>query len=279
MAATNGFGTSSGARGGVQSVDRALDLLEALAAAGRPLGVSELGTATDLPEGTVHRLLRALVLRGYVRQDAARKYALGASVLRLRDAGRRTLAGQASPYLSRLVELSGETANLALLEGDLVVYVAQVPSARALRMFAEVGRQVHPHSTAVGKVLLADRPDHEVRALVGRIGLPRRTAATITDVDAFVAELHRVREQGWGVDDGEEELGVRCLAVPVRDGAGVHAAVSVSGPAERLLPDALAPLAARMQTVADELAGVMSSAPAEPSAARRPASSLRGAAR
>jgi IclR family acetate operon transcriptional repressor len=244
---------TSSARGGVQSVDRALDLLEALAASGRALGVSDLAALTVLPEGTTHRLLRALLQRGYVRQTPERKYALGSSVLRLRDAGHRMLAAAAGPALSRLVEISGETANLAVLEGDLVVYVAQVPSGRALRMFAEVGRQVYVHCTAVGKVLAADLPAQQVRALLARVGMPARTPATLTDPQALLAELDRVREQRFAVDDGEEETGVRCLAVPVHDGSRVVAAVSVSGPAERLLAGNLPALADRLRPVADEL--------------------------
>jgi IclR family transcriptional regulator, acetate operon repressor len=244
---------TAAARGGVQSVDRALDLLETLASSGQPLGVSDLAALTRLPEGTAHRLLRSLLQRGYVRQTPDRKYGLGSSVLRLRDAGHRTLATAAGPALARLVEISGETANLAVLEGDSAVYVGQVPSGRALRMFAEVGRQVFVHCTAVGKVLVADLPERQVRAMLARVGMPARTPATITEPDAFLAELERVRRQGFAVDDGEEETGVRCLAVPVRDGGQVVAAVSVSGPADRLLPDHLPALAARLQPVADEL--------------------------
>ena len=252
------------ARGGVQSVDRALDLLEALGSSLQPLGVSELAGLTALPEGTAHRLLRALLQRGYVRQTVDRKYALGSSVLRLRDAGHRTLAAAAGPALSRLVEISGETANLAVLEGDLAVYVAQVPSARTLRMFAEVGRQVYVHCTAVGKVLVADMPAPHVLALLARVGMPARTPATITEPSALLAELERVRRQGFAVDDGEEEPGVRCLAVPVHDGSRVVASVSVSGPAERLLPEDLAALAARLRPVADELGGELAVGAPEP---------------
>jgi IclR family acetate operon transcriptional repressor len=219
--------------GGVQAVDRALDLLEALAAAGAPLGVSALAHATGLPVGTIHRLLRTLAARGFVRQEASREYALGPALFRVGHAGTRAIAAPAGPYLARLVELSGETANLAVLEGDHVVYVAQVPSAHRLRMFAEVGRRVLPHSTAVGKVLLADCPADVAAAVVRRTGLPAHTPNTITDPAAFAAELDRVRARGWAVDDEEEENGVRCFAVPVRDGGRVIAAMSVSGPAAR----------------------------------------------
>ncbi|MFI6498443.1 IclR family transcriptional regulator [Nonomuraea typhae] len=218
----------------MQSVDRALDVLEALAEHGGEAGLSEIATRTGLPYGTIHRLLQTLLSRGYVRQESDRRYALGGGLVRLGGIAERMVGVWAQPYLSRMVELSGETANLAVLEGDFIVYVAQVPSPRRLRMFAEVGRRVLPHSTAVGKVLLADRTTGEALSLFERTGMPRKTANTITDPEAMLDELDRVRDRGYAMDLGEEELGVHCLAVPVHDGDRVVAAMSVSGPAERI---------------------------------------------
>lgn len=219
--------------GTVQSLDRALDLIEALARAERALGVGELAEDTRLPQGTVHRLLQTLHARGYVRRTDARKYSLGTGTLRLGDAAQRALVRAARPYLAELVRLSGETANLAILEGDDVVYVDQVASPHTLRMFAEVGRRVPPHSTAVGKVLLAALSRDRVVPLLQRTGLPARTSSTITDADAFLAELDLVRERGWAADEEEQERGVRCVAVPVGREGRVVAAMSVSGPADR----------------------------------------------
>ncbi|MDF5754081.1 IclR family transcriptional regulator [Spongiactinospora sp. TRM90649] len=236
----------------MQSVDRALDLLEALAELGGEAGISELAARTALPYGTIHRLLRTLLARGYVRQESDRRYALGGALVRLGGVAEGMVGEWAQPYLTRMVELSGETANLAVLEGDFIVYVAQVPSPRRLRMFAEVGRRVLPHSTAVGKVLLAARPEPEVAALIDRTGTPRRTANTITGHPAMLDALRRVRSQGYAMDLGEEELGVHCLAVPVHDGGRVVAAMSVSGPAERIDALDLEELARGMRRIADE---------------------------
>ncbi|MCW2878850.1 MAG: IclR family transcriptional regulator [Sphaerisporangium sp.] len=216
----------------VQSVDRALDVLEALADQGGEAGLSEIAARTGLPYGTIHRLLRSLLARGYVRQESDRRYALGSALVRLGGAAERMVGVWAQSYLEKMVALSGETANLAVLEGDFVVYVAQSASPRRLRMFAEVGRRVLPHSTAVGKVLLADRAD--ATAILTRTGLPRRTEHTITSIEAMLAELEKVRDQGYAMDFGEEELGVHCLAVPVRDGSRVVAGMSISGPVERI---------------------------------------------
>ncbi|MEU8272402.1 IclR family transcriptional regulator C-terminal domain-containing protein, partial [Sphaerisporangium sp. NPDC049002] len=121
-------------------------------------------------------------------------------------------------------------------------------SPRRLRMFAEVGRRVLPHSTAVGKVLLAERAD--AAAILTRTGLPRRSEHTITSIEAMLAELDRVREQGYAMDFGEEELGVHCLAVPVRDGARVIAAMSISGPVDRIGALGREELAQGMRTIA-----------------------------
>lgn len=220
--------------GGVQSVERALTLLEVLAQAGGRLPITELASRSGLSLGTVHRLLASLLVRGYVRQEPDRRYALGTALLPLGDAATRLLGSWAVPFLAQLAHESGETSNLAVLEDDHVIYVAQAPGRHRMRMFTEVGRRVLPHSTAVGKVLLAWRGEDHVRGVVERLGLPGRTPRTLTTLSAFSAELAAVRERGWAVDDEEEELGVRCLAVPVGPGAGAVAAVSVSAPASRL---------------------------------------------
>ncbi|MGW7479963.1 IclR family transcriptional regulator [Nonomuraea muscovyensis] len=218
----------------MQSVERALDVLEALAEHGGEAALSEIAARTGLPYGTIHRLLQTLLTRGYVRQESDRRYALGAGLVRLGGVAEGMVGTWARPHLAKMVELSGETANLAVLEGDFIVYVAQVPSPRRLRMFAEVGRRVLPHSTAVGKVLLAGRAAEEAVTLLERTGMPRRTPNTITETRAMLAELALVRDRGYALDLGEEELGVHCLAVPVHDGERVVAAMSVSGPAERI---------------------------------------------
>ena len=218
----------------VQSVDRALLLLELLAQSGGRLAITDLAASSGLSLSTVHRLLASLTARGYVRQDPDRRYALGTALLPLGDAATRLLSSWAMPFLSQLAEHCGETSNLAVLEDDHVTYVAQAPGRHRMRMFTEVGRRVLPHSTAVGKVLLAWQGDEQVRRIVTRLGLPSRTPRTVTTLASLRAELAAVRERGWSVDDEEEEVGVRCMAVPVGPGHRAVAAVSVSAPASRL---------------------------------------------
>jgi len=233
-------GTARGpAAGGVQSIERAFDLLEMLADAGGALGLSELATTSGLPLPTVHRLMRTLVNRGYVRQEASRRYALGSRLIRLGETSSRILGTWLRPFLAQLVRETGETANLAMLDGDEVVYIAQVPSPHSMRMFTEPGRRVRPHCTAVGKALLAQVPVEQARALLERGGMPAYTPATITDPDLLLAHLAVIRKQGYAVDEGEQEIGVRCFAVAVPD-APAALAVSTSGPQARMTDDAAA---------------------------------------
>ena len=239
---------------GVQSLDRALQLLELLADAGGAMRLAELEAATGLPLPTIHRLIRSLVHNGYVRQEPSRRYALGPQLIRLGETAGRSLGSWAGrQHLAELVAEIGETANMAVLEGDDVVYVAQVPSVHSMRMFTEVGRRVPAHCTGVGKALLSLLPDDMVRAMLRRTGMPARTARTITDPDVLISELGEIREQGWAVDNGEQEIGVRCVAVPVKD-APTRAAISVSGPSGRITLGRVAEIAPVLQRVAVGLA-------------------------
>ena len=225
--------------GTVQSVERVFELLEIIADAGGEASLSDLAATSELPMPTIHRLLRTCVLLGYARQLPSRRYALGARLIPLGERAGRQLGRVAQPKLVELVRQLGETANMALMDGDQIVYVAQQPSPHAMRMFTEVGRRVQPHCTAVGKALLAATTDEEVRALLQRTGLPRHTPHTVTDPDEFLAQLGRVRDSGYAMDEGEQEVGVRCIAVKVPEST-LPLAISVSGPAPRMTDDLVA---------------------------------------
>jgi IclR family transcriptional regulator, acetate operon repressor len=245
---------------GVRSLERAFELLEHLADGGGELTLSELAEAAGLPMPTAYRLIRTLVDGGYVRQGPTRRYALGPRLIRLGEAASRLLGTRARPVLAELVEEVGETANMALLEGDEAVYVAQVPSRHSVRMFTEVGRRVKPHCTGVGKALLAQLPPGTAGEILGRTGLPAATHRTITDPATLMAELDRIRTQGYALDDEEQELGVRCVAVPVA-GAPALAAISVSGPQGRLTRDVVDAVVPIMKRTADRLARRLADAP------------------
>ena len=179
---------------------------------------------------TVHRIVRTLVDLGYLRQEPSRLYALGPRLLLLADSSSATMRSTAHRHLARLVDELGETANLAMLDGGQCVYVAQVPSRHAMRMFTEVGRRVMPHCTAVGKALLLGDAGRRGAPLLSRNGMPRPHRHTITDPEVYLEQLTAAARDGYALDDGEQEIGVRCVAVPVLD-APVRLALSVSGPA------------------------------------------------
>jgi IclR family acetate operon transcriptional repressor len=247
----------NGRDGGVQSLQRAFELLEHLADTGGEASLSELATLSGLPMPTIHRLIRTLVDLGYVRQNTNRRYALGARLIRLGENASMQFGSWARPLLAELVDEVGETANLAVLERDEVVYVAQVPSKHSMRMFTEVGRRLLPHGTGVGKAMLAHLPPKDVTALLSRTGMPSYTEHTFTDQDALLRELAKIAQQGYALDEAEQELGVRCVAVAV-PGAPVPAAVSVSGPSGRLTMEAVERIAPAVQRIATALGSTLS---------------------
>ncbi len=243
--------------GGVQSVERAFDLLEVMAAAGGPIGLSQLSEASGLPVPTIHRLVRTLVNRGYVRQLPSRQYSLGPRMIRLGESATRMLGVWSRPLLAEVVKTTGETANMALLDDTMAVYVYQVPSEHSMRMFTEVGRRVYTHCTGVGKALLMQLPDEAVRQIVARAGMTAQTAFTLTDPDALIADLELSRHRGYALDEGEQEIGVRCFAVPVPD-APIPTAISVSGPAARVTIDSADHIVPLLVRVAKELSAQFS---------------------
>jgi IclR family acetate operon transcriptional repressor len=224
----------AGRTDGVQSVDRAFAILEAMADADGEVGLSELSEKLELPVPTLHRMLRTLMAGGYARQLASRRYALGPRLITLGESAARLTGSGVRPILADLSAALGETANMAIRDRDEVIYVAQVQSRQtSMRVFTEVGRRVSLHSTGVGKAIMANLSESEVRAIVGRTGLDARTAHTFTKLDQLLAELAAIRARGYAVDEEEQELGVRCFAAAIPQ-APVSAAISVSGPEARM---------------------------------------------
>jgi IclR family acetate operon transcriptional repressor len=238
-------------------------LLELIAASPGSVTLSDLASASELPTPTVHRLVQTLLTCGMVRQAADRRYTLGPRLIALGEAATAVLGSTAQPFLDELRDSVGETANLAALDQSEVVYLAQAPSRHMVRMFTEVGRRVHAYCTAVGKAMLACLPDDEVRRIVRASGMPRHTPTTITTPDELLAELERVRRCGYAIDEGEQELGVRCFAVVVTQHPSMTA-LSVSGPAGRLTDEMLERVLPALQDVATRLRSALTEAPPEP---------------
>jgi len=240
---------------GVQSVVRAFRVLEALADAPGDATVADVASRAELAPSTTHRLLSTLTSLGYARQTDDRRYALGPALITLGSRATPQAAVIAGPVLEELERATEETANLAVLDGDLVAYVAQRASRHHMRMFTEAGRRVLPHASGVGKAILATLPQQRVTDLVRRTGMPRFTDSTLTSETALLDDLRESRRRGFTIDDGEQEVGVRCIAVAV-PGAPVPTAVSISGPAARI-SDASLPAAVEALTDAAARLGAL----------------------
>jgi DNA-binding IclR family transcriptional regulator len=258
----------------VQSVDRTLDILEALAEMGE-VGVAQLSSHVGLHASTVHRLLSTLISRGYVRQNTETgRYLLGLKLLDVARAVRDHLdiRMEALPILRTLMKKSGETANLGVRDRRHLVYIEQASSpGRLLRMFVQVGGRAHLHSTASGKILLAHLPESELQELLSGYTLYPNASRTIVDRSVLLAELDEVRRQGYATDYGEQEEGVNCIAGPVRNHTGrVVAAISISGPWIRISPERVPDLMPLVLEACDDLSAALGYKPEQRSSEQVP---------
>lgn len=201
------------------------------------LGVTEVAVSLRIPKSSAYALLSSLCEIGLLRRTPQNRYRLGWRILGLGAVLKETteFRVEAVPAMQRLVTRFGETVHLAVLEGVHVVYIEKLEGTRAVRIGASaVGARLPAHCSGVGKVLLADRPWHEIEQLVGEHNLPAYTPKTITRTEQLKAELERVREQGFAYDLEEVSRELCCVAAPVRDFTGrTVAAMSLSVPSYR----------------------------------------------
>ena len=224
-------------RHSIQSVDRAVSLLEAIAEAGGECTLTQLSHRTQLNISTCHHLLSTLVARGYVAKVPVRRsYALGARILYLSNACLRQvdLPARAAPFIEKINERTGETVHLAVLQGDAMMKVAKRESRHPVRVdTGTLGKTDAAHATATGKAMLAWLPEDDMRRVLAK-GLPRFTPKTITEWPALIEALRHVRRNGFAMDDEEYQPGVICIGAAIRDHNGaVVGAISASTPAMR----------------------------------------------
>ncbi|HYM84615.1 MAG TPA: IclR family transcriptional regulator [Candidatus Dormibacteraeota bacterium] len=240
----------------VRSVDRAAALLLALGECPGAAGVTELARRLGLHKSTASRLLATLEKRGLVEQDdETGKYRLGLVVIRLAERAERTLdlRGLAMPELEQLARLTHETTALGVLDGEVVLTIAQVDGPNLIAVGDWTGRAAPLHCVAPGKVLMAALAERDVARIVRR-GLVRYTDRTVVELEPLLEELSRVRRRGYATALGEYELGLNAVAAPVVDARGqVIAAVDVRGPEFRIAPKRLPELAAQVREAAAEI--------------------------
>lgn len=225
--------------GGVQSVERAFELMELIGRAGGECSLTELSAESPLPPPTIHRLLRTLVGIGYVRQLPNRRYALGPRLIRLGEVANRQLGAVAGPVLQSLVDELSETASLAVLDGDMVIYTGQVVSPKLTRTNNEVGKRIGLHTSGVGKAVLGELDDARILKLVTQSGLPAPTENSASTLSAVFANVERVRTDGYAIDNEEHEVGVRSIAMAV-PGAPTPMAIGISGTSTHVDEDVIA---------------------------------------
>jgi IclR family acetate operon transcriptional repressor len=252
----------------IRSLDRALGLLEALAAA-PGLTLSELAARTGEAPTTVYRALVTLQTRGMVEiEDPGQIWHIGASAFRVGSAFlRRTkVVERARQPMDALMRATGETANLGVESGDEVLFLSQVETHEAIRAFFPPGTKAPMHVSGIGKALLAWYPPTRIEGLIARQGLARFTPLTITSAAQLGADLARSRARGFAIDDQERAEGMRCVAAPIFNAhAEPVAGISVSGPAFRMGLDTAARIGAQVRAAADQVTlAIGGQAPAAP---------------
>lgn len=222
--------------GTIQVIDRMAHLLEAIDRYTHPVSLKVLSAETGLHPSTAFRILNSLVRHSFVERDEAGGYQLGRRLLQL---GARVSSGidlrqEALPFMSELRDLTGETVNLTIREGDEVIYVERATPNRMMRVEQIVGSRAPLHVTAVGKLMLGAEGDEATLDYARRTGLPAYTRNTLNDPDRLIEAAHRAVADGYAYDNEEAELGVGCLGTVVRDATGaVVAGLSISAPMER----------------------------------------------
>jgi IclR family acetate operon transcriptional repressor len=262
--ARNTRARTNGDRHSIQSVDRALLLLETIAEAGGETTLTDLATRTGLNISTCHHLLATLIQRGFATKVPGRRlYALGARILYLGHACLQVdLPRRAQPYLENINRATGETVHLAALQGDNVVTLAVREARHAVRVeTGKIGKVEAPHATSVGKAILAWLPEDEIRRILAA-GMKRYTDKTITELPALLESLRIVRRNGYALDREEYLPGVICVGACVYDRTGAAAgAISVTGIKPRHDDHRIAELGSIVRRHAERLSAALGGAP------------------
>lgn len=241
----------------VQSLSRGLKLLEAVIRADKELSNADLDGVLPIKRSSTFRLLRTLVDEDFLRQDPdSKRFSPGPKILDL--SGHITQSTRLSrvchPYLEELTQRTRETSHCAVLHGTQAVLSDHVLSPHVMGVTSTSPRMEPLYCTALGKALLADLENGQLRKLLGDVPFRGYTRNTITSMDGFIEEMERVRKSGVAMDNEEYVDGVRCVAAPVRDASRrCVGAIGISGPTARLNDDALTASSRHVKDVADKL--------------------------
>ncbi len=241
----------------VQVLDRAVAILELLSGSSSEMSLGELTDATGLHKSTVHRLLQVLETHHLVSKSVLHgRYRLGMKLFELgsRAVANLDLRDRFRSRLEWLVLRTAETVHLCVMDDDEMLYIDKLEPERSLRISSTIGKRVGVHCSAVGKAMLACLPEQNVREILRRRGMARRTPHTIVDANRLIAELECVRLRGYALDQEETMEGLCCVGAPIFDELGrAVAAISISGPAFRFTAQKIETLAETLRNVTREL--------------------------
>jgi len=222
----------------LSSVKKALELLDHFTVERPELSLAEISREVDAHKSSVFRVLTTLKAAGFLEKDPlSGKYRLGLKILDLagRVWGRYDIRQIATPYMEELARETGEVIHLAVLDGSDIVYLEKKGQGQVLTVATRLGGRNPAYASSMGKILLADLSESELKAIFGRGKLKKLTPNTIDEIPKLIEELARIREQGFALDNEETFPGIRCVGAPIRDAGGkVVAAVSVTVPAQRM---------------------------------------------
>lgn len=217
----------------VQSVERALDIIEVLAVEPEGLGVTEIAGRIHLHKSTVHRLISTLTARGYLEKTDAGNYKVGIKLIGAVSCYINSLELQteARPYLAKITGALNLTAHLGVLDGNQVVYIEKMDVVSSIKLYSQIGLHVHAYCSSLGKCLLSNYSKEDLENRMANCSFIKFTAKTISSMEEFHEEMKKVRAQGWAMDDEESETGHRCIGAPIYDYRGdIIASISASGP-------------------------------------------------
>ena len=247
--------------GSIKSLNRAAMILNFIGRNQNNVSLTAISEGLNLNKSTIHGLLSTLVKLGYAKQLSERgKYSLGLKLYELGQIVYNSMdIGQiAKPFLEELSAEYGETVHLAVLSGSEVLYLDKVAGTHAISMMSRSGSRAQAYCTGLGKALLSGFSDDEVREILRDVTFEQYTPSTVKDMKALIAELGKIRESGYAVDDEEVEIGLSCVAGVVRDHFGkVVAAVSVAGPTLRFTSERILSLTARVISVCEKISRQM----------------------
>lgn len=234
----------------IRAVDRVCDILDLLQEHADGVILTKIAAHTKMPKSSTFRYLAALEARQYVdRDEATGLYQLGLAFRPAQARDVEKFLELIRPDLEDLRRRSGETVNIGLLDGTKVEHIEVLESPNIMRLAARIGERAQIHVTALGKAIAAQLPVSRVLSILDSEGMPRINDRTITSKEDYLAELEKVREQGYALDDQEAQEDGRCVAVAIQD-VGLPVAVSISAPAHRLRSEDVATEVARLKKTA-----------------------------